>query len=1195
MTNSSGQSSDLSPLKRAFLAIEKLQQQVKSLEQKRPEPIAVIGLGCRFPGGANSPDAFWQMLRDGVDAVREVPAERWDIDAYYDPDPDAPGKMSTRWAGFIDDIDQFDPHLFNISPREATTLDPQQRLLLEVAWEALEHAGQAPDKLSGSATGVFMGITGSDYAQMQMADGGVNEIDTYYGSGVGHSMASGRISYVLGLQGPSISIDTACSSSLVAIHLACQSLRSGECRQALAGGANAILAPEITVALSKFHMMAPDGRCKTFDARADGFVRGEGCGVVVLKRLSDALADGDNILAVVRGTAVNQDGPSSGLTAPNGPAQEAVIKAALQNASLLPGDVSYIETHGTGTALGDPIEVQALGATLGLNRPADQPLLLGSVKTNIGHLESTAGVAGFIKLVLAVHRGEIPPNLHFETPNPLIPWGDWPLAVPTKLTPWQAKQRVGAVSSFGFSGTNAHIIVGQTDQTEQKEVVAERPYHLLTLSAQTEPALTQLAGRWAEQLAATPDQSLADVAFTANSGRAKLPLRLALTAATTAEAQQKLAAIAAGETTNGVTQGRIQTTDRPKIAFLFTGQGAQYPGMGRQLYETQPVFRAALDACDAILRPYLPRPLLSVIFDDSEEVHQTLYTQPALFAIEYALFQLWQSWGVSPTAVMGHSVGEYVAACVAGVFSLEDGLKLIAARGRLMQALPAGGAMAAIFSDEVTVRAAIADFTDVVSIAAVNGPQNVVISGQATAVTTILEQLAANGIKSKSLTVSHAFHSPLMEPMLAEFAQVAAEISFSRPKLRLISNVTGQPATGQHAIDGTLTQASYWRDHVRQPVQFQSAMSWLHDNGYGLFLEVGPHPTLLGMGRRCLPDEAAGLWLPSLRRGRDDWQQMLTSLADLFVYGVEIDWAGVDRPYARQKLRLPTYPFQHRRYWIPERRGWAQRPSSGHPLLGTQLRSALQTHPFEAFVSTATVPVLNDHRVHGLAILPATGYVEMMLAAAAAVFGPGRHAIEGLTIHEPLVVNADETRVVHTLVTPAANHTATVQIFSQPESAGPDAAWQLHADGRLQPNQSQATPASEPPAALQANLPETVTAAAHYAKLDELGLNFGPSLHGVLQLWRCDGAALGQLELPASSQAELSRYQVHPALLDACLQVMAAAIPAEMSESDIFMPLGIDRFVLYQRPGGAVWSLCHAGTARQRSPRDADGAGKGFG
>jgi acyl transferase domain-containing protein len=623
MSNSPGQSSDLSPLKRAYLAIEKLQQRVQTLEHARQEPIAVIGLGCRFPGGANTPDAFWQMMCAGVDAIREVPAERWDIDAYYHPNPDSPGMMSTRWGGFIDEVDQFDPQLFNISPREATTLDPQQRLLLEVSWEALEHAGQAPDQLTGSATGVFMGITGNDYAQMQLADGGINEIDTYYGSGVGHSMASGRISYVLGLQGPSISIDTACSSSLVAIHLACQSLRSGECRLALAGGANTMLVPEITVALSKFHMMAPDGRCKTFDARADGFVRGEGCGVVVLKRLSDALADGDNVLAVVRGTAVNQDGPSSGLTAPNGPAQEAVMKAALQNAGLQPEDVSFVETHGTGTALGDPIEVQALGAVLAAHRSADQPLILGSVKTNIGHLESTAGVASFIKLVLAVQHGEIPPNLHFETPNPLIPWADWPLTVPTRLTPWQANRRIGAVSSFGFSGTNAHIIVGEVAQPERAAAAVERPYHLLTLSAQTEAALAQLAGRWAEALAAAPAQSLADAAFTANHGRAHLPIRLALMAGTAVEAQQKLAAIADGEAANGVVQGRIQTTDRPKIAFLFTGQGAQYPGMGRQLYETQPVFRAALDRCDEILRPYLPRPLLSVMFDESDDVHQT--------------------------------------------------------------------------------------------------------------------------------------------------------------------------------------------------------------------------------------------------------------------------------------------------------------------------------------------------------------------------------------------------------------------------------------------------------------------------------------------------------------------------------------------------------------------------------------------
>jgi acyl transferase domain-containing protein len=693
----------LSALKQAYLGIERLQARLDAVEHARREPIAVVGFACRFPGGANDAESFWRILRDGVDAIGEVPPDRWDIDAYYDPDPNKPGKMNTRWGGFVDGIDHFDPQLFGVSPREASSMDPQQRILLEVAWEALENAGQAPDSLTGSSTGVFVGIVNNDYASLQLAEGGIERIDTYFGSGVGHSLASGRISYVFGLQGPSLSIDTACSSSLAAVHLAVQSLRSGECSMALAGGTNAILSPEVTIALSKFNFMAPDGRCKAFDARADGFVRGEGCGLLVLKRLSDALAAGDPINALILGSAVDQDGASSGLTAPNGPSQELVVRQALQNAGLEPSEVSYIEAHGTGTSLGDPIEAQALGNVFQESHFRDNPLWMGSVKTNLGHLESAAGIAGLIKVILALKYGEIPSSLHFETPNPHIPWERLPVQVPTSRIPWKANgRRVAGVSSFGFSGTNAHVILAGVPSDEAAPKGPERPYRLLTLSAQSEKALHELAGRFKDHLETHPEQRLADICVTTNQGRAQLDHRLAVVATSTGQAAGQLELFQAGGASQDLISGSIHTTDRPKIAFLFTGQGSQYLGMGRTLYETQPVFRDALDRCSALLEPYLERPLLSVIFSDNgtnpQSLDETSYTQPALFALEYGLAELWRSWGIEPSAVMGHSAGEYVAACVAGVFSLEDGLKLIARRGRLMGSLPAGGGMAAVIA-----------------------------------------------------------------------------------------------------------------------------------------------------------------------------------------------------------------------------------------------------------------------------------------------------------------------------------------------------------------------------------------------------------------------------------------------------------------------------------------------------------------
>ena len=854
MTTSSGRA-QLSPLKQALLALDEMQARLDAHAEVLTEPIAVIGLGCRFPGGADSPEAFWQILRDGVDAVSEVPGDRWDIDRVYDPNPDAPGKTYVRKAGFLAQVDRFDPQFFGISPREASTMDPQQRLLLEVAWEALEHAGQAPDRLGGSRTGVFVGMASSDYTTLQLRAGDDTRFGPYYGSGIARSMAAGRISYVLGLQGPSVSLDTACSSSLVAIHLACQSLRLDECRMALAGGVNLILSPENGISFAKSRMLAPDGRCKAFDARADGFVDGEGCGVVVLKRLSQTVADGDRVLALILGTAINQDGASSGLTAPNGPAQEALIREALARARVTPAHIGYVEAHGTGTSLGDPIELQALGAVLGEGRPAERPVLIGSVKTNIGHLEAAAGVAGLIKVVLALQHGEIPAQLHFEQPNPLVPWDGLPLRVVTKRTPWlnPAGRRVAGVSAFGFSGTNAHVVLAEAPATVAIEPGVERPVHLLTLSARSEASLVELAARWARGLETEPDLALPDVAFSANVGRASFPHRAAIRAASLDDTRRALASLAAGQPAPGMARDRVAGPDAPRVAFLFTGQGSQYAGMGRELYDTQPTFRRALDRCAKVLASELPRPLLPVLFReavDEEWLGQTAYAQPALFALEYALAELWRAWGVTPAAVLGHSVGEYVAACVAGVLEVEDALRLVAARGRLMQELPSGGAMVVCFAPESVVATAVAAGAGRVSIAAVNGPEHVVVSGDGAQVQAIVVALTTQGIRTKPLAVSHAFHSPLMDPILDRFQEIAATLTRSRPHITWVSNVTGRPVGGPEQVD-----AAYWRAHVREPVRFDD----------GIRRAVGPR--LSHLRRDRARDHARGNGPGRRRRG----------------------------------------------------------------------------------------------------------------------------------------------------------------------------------------------------------------------------------------------------------------------------------------------------------------------------------------
>ncbi|NCR08191.1 MAG: acyltransferase domain-containing protein [Microcystis aeruginosa LG13-11] len=908
----------------ALETIRKMRLKLKAVEAAKTEPIAIVGMDCQFPQ-ANHSQGYWQLLHNGVDAVTEIPASRWEVSNYYDPDPSQPGKMYSRHGAFLDQVDQFDPHFFGISPLEAARLDPQQRLLLEVSYHALENAGQPLDCLKDSKTGVFVGICFDDYAQLSFKRGNLANIDAYSSLGNSKSIAVGRISYLFGFTGTALSLDTSCSSSLLAIHLACQSLKNRETNLALAGGVNLILSPEVSIGFSKLRALSPSGRCKTFDASADGYVRGEGCGLVVLKRLSDAVTDGDRILALIRGSAANQDGRSNGLTAPNGLAQEAVIAQALAEAGVQPHQIQYVETHGTGTSLGDPIEVLAINQVLCQHRSPDNPLYLGSVKTNFGHLEGAAGVAGLMKVVLSLQHQEIPPHLHLQTPNPYIPWKKMPLRIPSQPTPWLATgdSRYAGVSSFGMSGTNVHIIL---EEAKQPPVAHQsRPQQLLVFSAKTPSALETIQQNLAEHLKSEPNLNLADVAYTLSKGRSAYDYRTMLVAAS---GEEVVWAFSSPDCSNLPTEST--GAKAPAVVFMFPGQGSQSINMGLDLYQTELLFRQQVDLSAELLKPLIGKDIREILYSliptsaIAEQLVQTEITQCALFIVEYALAQLWMSWGVQPVALVGHSIGEYVAACLAGVFSLEDALFLVAKRGKLMQQMPPGK-MLALMGDEATVKALMSDFAaeqgqhpQIISLALINSASQCVVSGEISILKEFEKYCQQRGFKSRLLNTSHGFHSQMMEPIVPEFINQVSQIKLNFPQIPYLSNVTGTWITKEQAIT-----PAYWGQHLRSCVRFADNLQELSKKPDYLLLEVGSGQTLSQLAKQQKvqqPDRIlASLPQSSLQSDRLDYpglKSILTTLGQLWLKGVNLNWIKFYEGQNRQKVSLPYYPFEKQSYWI---------------------------------------------------------------------------------------------------------------------------------------------------------------------------------------------------------------------------------------------------------------------------------------
>lgn len=1168
-------------LKKALAALERTQQDLARLREERHEPIAIVGIGCRFPGGASDPERLWELLQRGAVTAGPVPASRWDARAFYSPDPAARGKTHAARANFLDEaIDTFDAPFFNLSAKECEALDPQQRLLLEVSWEALEDAACDASALSGSRTGVYVGISCDDYAQAHRYSGDLTRVDGYSLTGTLLSTAAGRLSYTFGFEGPCVALDTACSSSLVAVHLAMRALRSGEADLALAGGANLTLTPPNFVCSTKIGSISADGRCKTFDASADGYGRGEGCGVLVLQRLSDARRTGRRIHAVLRGSAINQDGRSNGLTAPNGKAQEKVLRAALEDARLEPARVSYIEAHGTGTPLGDPIELEAIGRVMSGAREGVGPVLIGTLKSNIGHTESASGVAGVIKVALALDREELPAHVGMTTPSEEIRWAELPVEVVTRSRAWprgDVPRRAG-VSSFGFSGTNAHVIVEEAPRRAPVTPRAGGGPELLVLSARSDGALGELAGRYARHLRARPE-ALADICHTAAAGRAHFGCRLAVLGESAEQLAEHLETFVTADPTGRGRAGVYGSAEqaRPRVAFLFTGQGSQVVGMGRRYFDAGGAFRQAFEACDALMSPAIGQSLTRLVYGadaDARTLQNTLYAQPCLFALGYALTEQYRAWGIEPEFVAGHSVGEYAAACAAGVLALPDATRLVCERARLLASLPAGGGMAAVSADAGDVRRWLAELGSTLCIAAINAPGNTVVSGPRSDISKLTSELEKRGITARALDVSHAFHSSLMSPALGEFRDIAARVSYGASRLRCFSTVHG--ALGS---DSEYRSADYWTQNIDRPVDFLAATTALASAGANVFVEIGATPTLIGFARRTLGGK--GLFVQSLDARRPDADAPERALSQLYARGLSIDWHAVWSGRSRSWIDNPHYPFQRRRYWkepVVDLRTGASDAELVHPLLGRCLDSPAlgEARVYEALYRADSPRFLRDHVIFDRIISPAAAHLCLGLLAGTRLEAGAAITLEDVEFLAPLVIPEDAGRRVQVITRGSPEGAQTFSVSSR-GAEEPDP-WQLHCTGSLRcdavspPVSSNAAPWAE----IERRCAEPVEPGSVYDRLQTSGYSVGPSFRALRAVRRGDGEALCWLRLPAEARGEAAEG-LHPGMIDALFQgAMAAAEPAVqelLSERHVLIPLQVSR--LHQRRSLPEELVCH--------------------